>query len=201
MIVYELTDSDYLNKFEINNSGTEKLMSRTKFKLNFMKFLVKTLTVVVLITILTNCASIVSRSNWPVSVSTNPSGAKVVITDKNGLVVYTGNTPATMKLRSGAGFFTKQSYKVKITMDGFADKIIPIECSLNGGWYILGNIVFGGLIGWLIVDPATGAMYRIDNRTINETLAKSTSSIEPALRIININDLPAGMKGHLVAIK
>jgi hypothetical protein len=165
-----------------------------------MKFLVKTLTILVLTATLTNCASIVSRSSWPLTVNSNPSGAKVEITDKKGVVVFNGNTPSTMSLKSGAGFFAKQSYKVKITMDGYSEKIIPVECSLNG-WYI-GNIVFGGLIGWLIVDPATGAMYKLDAEFMNETLTKSaTSSVEPALRIININDMPAGMKDHLVAIK
>ena len=30
------------------------------------------------------------------------------------------------------------------------------------GWYI-GNIIFGGLLGILIIDPATGAMWRLDD--------------------------------------
>ena len=29
------------------------------------------------------------------------------------------------------------------------------------GWYIGGNILVGGLIGWFIVDPLTGAMYTL----------------------------------------
>jgi len=164
-----------------------------------MKFLSKTLSVIVIITILSSCASIVSKSSWPLTVNTNPNGAKVEITDKKGVVVYNGNTPATMSLKSGAGFFAKQSYKVKLTMDGYGEKIIPVECKLNG-WYI-GNIVFGGLIGLLIVDPATGAMYKLDREVINETFTKTTSSNEPSLRIMNINDLPESMKTHLVCIK
>lgn len=32
------------------------------------------------------------------------------------------------------------------------------------GWYV-GNVVFGGLIGLLIVDPATGAMWGISRPT------------------------------------
>lgn len=164
-----------------------------------MKFLSKTLSVIVIIAIFSSCASIVSKSSWPLTVNTNPNGAKVEITDKKGVVVYNGNTPATMSLKSGAGFFSKQSYKVKLTLDGYGEKIIPVECTLNG-WYI-GNIVFGGLIGLLIVDPATGAMYKLDREVINETFTKTTSSNEPSLRIMNINDLPESMKTHLVCIK
>ena len=29
------------------------------------------------------------------------------------------------------------------------------------GWYLAGNFIFGGLLGWLIVDPATGAMWNL----------------------------------------
>lgn len=164
-----------------------------------MKFLSKTLSVVVIISILSGCASIVSRSSWPLTVNTNPNGAKVEITNKKGVVVYNGNTPASMSLKSGAGFFAKQSYNVKLTMDGYGEKIIPVECQLNE-WYI-GNIVFGGLIGLLIVDPATGAMYKLDREVINETFTNTTSSNEPSLRIMNISDLPESMKKHLVCIK
>ena len=38
------------------------------------------------------------------------------------------------------------------------------DAYLNG-WYI-GNVVFGGLIGLLIVDPETGAMWRLDENPI-----------------------------------
>ena len=42
---------------------------------------------------------------------------------------------------------------------GFEDKVISIESSMDG-WYIA-NILFGGLIGMLAVDPATGAMWKL----------------------------------------
>jgi hypothetical protein len=160
-----------------------------------MKILTKTISIIAIITIFSSCASIVSKTSWPLTVRTDPTGARVEITDIHGFIVYSGNTPATMSLKSGGGFFTKQSYKVKFTMDGYDARIIPIECSLNG-WYI-GNIVFGGLIGLLIVDPATGAMYKLDREYINETLTKTNSSSEQSLRIIDIKDLPESMKEHL----
>jgi len=164
-----------------------------------MNFFTKTLSVIAMITIFSSCASIVSRNHWPLTVTTNPNGAKVEITNRRGNVVYTGTTPATVSLRSGAGFFVNESYKVKLTLDGYGEKIIPVGCTLNG-WYI-GNIFIGGLIGLLIVDPATGAMYRLDRGYINETFEKITSSTEPSLRIININDIPENLKEYLVCIK
>jgi hypothetical protein len=164
-----------------------------------MNFLTKTLSVFMIIAIFSSCASIVSKSKWPLTINTNPNGAKIEITDKQGIVVYNGNTPSTIKLKSGDGFFVKQSYKIKLSLNGYEEKILPVECKLNG-WYI-GNIVFGGLIGWLIVDPVTGAMYRLDKAYINETFTKTTVSTEPSLKILNINELPAEMSEHLISLK
>lgn len=84
-------------------------------------------------------------------------------------------------------------------MNGYDEKIISVECKLNG-WY-MGNIVFGGLIGLLIVDPATGAMYKLDVDYIHETLTKTTSSIDPSLKIMHINELSDTMKEYLVRIE
>lgn len=37
------------------------------------------------------------------------------------------------------------------------------------GWY-LGNLLFGGLLGWVIIDPITGAMYKFDETPITYVL-------------------------------
>ena len=155
---------------------------------------------VAIITLSYSCASIVSRTKWPLTINTNPSGANVAIVDKHGVQVYSGTTPVTTKLKSGDGFFAMQSYQVKISLAGYNDKVIPVSCKLNG-WYI-GNIFIGGLIGWLIVDPATGAMWRLDTEMINETLVKpTTSSIDDkTIKILTLKDIPDSWKGHLVQV-
>lgn len=147
----------------------------------------------------TSCASIVSKSSWPIMISSNPSEAKITITDKKGVDIYTGFTPTTLKLKSGSGFFGKARYQVKLEKEGFQTKIVPIEFKLNG-WYF-GNILFGGFIGLLIVDPATGAMYRLETETINETLQReNTVSQVQELRIMDINQLTEEQRKHLVKL-
>lgn len=64
--------------------------------------------------ILSGCASIVSKSLYAVSINSTPSGAKITITDKKDKEVYTGNTPANVKLKSGAGYFSKANYGAHI---------------------------------------------------------------------------------------
>jgi hypothetical protein len=149
-----------------------------------------------------NCATIVSKSSYPVSIDCNPKGSQVSITDKKGKEIFKGTTPTAVRLKPGAGFFSRAEYQVRLSYRGYDEKVIPVTFKLNG-WYF-GNIVFGGLIGMLIVDPASGAMWRIEkqNQDIFETLTQSMSSVtEPSLKIMDINDIPETMKRSLVRIK
>ena len=57
---------------------------------------------------------------------------------------------------------------MKLTKEGYLPLERQLEASING-WYF-GNIIFGGLIGILIVDPATGAMWKISEENINVKL-------------------------------
>jgi hypothetical protein len=148
-----------------------------------------------------NCATIVSKSSYPVGIDTNPAGASVSITDKKGKEVYKGTSPATVVLKSGAGFFSRAEYQVKLSLNGYDEKIIPINYKING-WYF-GNILIGGVLGMLIIDPATGAMWKIETPSIDETLIKSTAltTNTPTLKIVDIKDVPQVMKDQLVKIK
>ena len=71
-------------------------------------------------TLFSSCATIFGKSSYPVSINSNPSGATVSITDKKSKEVYKGQTPATVTLKSGAGYFGKAEYQVKITSSGYA---------------------------------------------------------------------------------
>ncbi|WP_276962307.1 hypothetical protein [Bacteroides graminisolvens] len=148
-----------------------------------------------------SCASIVSKSKYPITINSRPSDAKITITDKKGVTVFSGLTPAMLKLDAGAGFFSKARYQVTFEKDGYVSRTVPVNFKLDG-WYF-GNILFGGLIGLLIVDPATGAMYKIDTEFLNETLEKENGGVSAKsneLRILDINDIPAEWKEKLVAI-
>lgn len=163
-----------------------------------MKFLTKLALLAILIPFLTGCASIVSKSNWPFSVDTSPDGAKVTITNKKGVEVYSGHTPTALKLKSGAGFFSKESYVVSLAMDGYETKKINVECKING-WYF-GNLLIGGWIGMLIVDPATGAMFRLDSQGISENMVRTANTTSVSLQILNKNDIPKNWEQHLVKL-
>ncbi|MEE4083177.1 hypothetical protein [Pseudomonas viridiflava] len=115
----------------------------------------------------TGCASIVSDSKYPVAVTSSPSGAAYEIFNESGISVRSGVTPDEVTLRAGAGYFDGEKYTVTYRKDGYTSSTQTLESGIDG-WY-WGNIVIGGLIGMLIVDPATGAMYTLPEK-INSTL-------------------------------
>ena len=126
---------------------------------------------------LSGCASIVSKSTWPVNVQTNPTGAKCLISKADGMPLHTGETPITITLDSSRGYFLPAKYMVKCMKDGYQTSSSVFSGNLNG-WYF-GNIIFGGLIGILILDPATGAMWRLDEtQIVNLAPDKSTPTLD-----------------------
>ena len=164
------------------------------------KFKIKTASIVLSSAILfTSCASIVSKSSYPISINSAPSEAQIVIKDKKGIEIFSGQTPATLKLKSGSGFFGKARYQVTFNKSGYQTKTVPIEFKLNG-WYF-GNLLFGGVLGMLIIDPATGAMYKIETEFLNETLLPTKTTASNELRVYDIGGIPAEWKNHLVSLK
>ena len=108
------------------------------------------------------CASILSGSTQLVTFTSTPDPVHFEIISKSGQVINRLTTPTSIELKRGHGYFQGADLTVRAWAEGYAEKQIPVPTRLNG-WYI-GNLVFGGLIGLLIVDPATGAMYRFPDQ-------------------------------------
>lgn len=110
----------------------------------------------------TNCASIVSDTSGPVTINSSPPGAEATIKKASGGVIARGKTPFTQTLETGHGYFDAAEYTIEAEKQGYYKASRPVDASLDP-WYI-GNLVFGGSIGFLIVDPATGAMFQIEDQ-------------------------------------
>jgi hypothetical protein len=117
------------------------------------------------------CASIFNGGDRKISIDTQPPGATASIRKTGGGVmdvVAVDRTPCTVSLDPKGGYFRGQSYTLRLELKGYK----PTELELTprmSGWY-WGNIVFGGLIGMLAVDPNTGAMWNIEPDKIQRTL-------------------------------
>jgi len=75
----------------------------------------------------------------------------------------TGVTPATIPLIAGESYFHAKVYDLTFSKPGFAEQHSILRADIDG-WYF-GNILFGGLIGMLIVDPLTGKMWKLPLHT------------------------------------
>lgn len=130
---------------------------------------------------LSGCASIVKGSSQDIAIATKPEGARFSIKDnRHGNTVREGVTPGSVSLEKGSGYFKGADYTVTLTKEGYAPQTIDVKSSASG-WYIGGNLIIGGLIGWVIVDPLTGAMWKLTPEGIETSLEPARAEVRPPL--------------------
>ena len=137
----------------------------------------KILLAVALSVSLTGCATIFSKNQYPVNISSSPEGASYTITNRAGQTIQQVMTPETITLKSSAGYFKGERYLLTFNKPGHEQQQFTLESGISG-WYA-GNILFGGPLGLLIIDPATGAMFTLpDAAFVNLTPLKSDQSLK-----------------------
>ncbi|WP_320130291.1 hypothetical protein [uncultured Sphaerochaeta sp.] len=161
-----------------------------------MKKTILPISLIFLIVMLTSCATILSDSNYPVTITSAPAEARILITDNTNRLIYTGSTPATVFLNAGNGFFTRASYTITFEKAGFEPSIYILTSTLDG-WY-WGNLLVGGLFGMIIIDPATGSMWKLDQNISMKLNPKIASS--GSISIMSYNDIPQDLRNKLVKI-
>jgi ABC-type Fe3+-hydroxamate transport system substrate-binding protein len=147
------------------------------------------------------CATIVGEKTQVVPISSSPSEATILITDEKGEQVFKGLTPTSVTLQKSDGsYWGKKTFTVNITKKGYEPQVIPITAEANE-WYLFGNIVFGGLIGWFIVDPFNGAMYTLSPEQISATLgqkmAHNNMASDGSIYIMLIQDVPLSLRDKM----
>ncbi len=132
-----------------------------------------------LLAAMSGCASIVHNGNRDVAVNSQPSAAKVSVyrLEKEGAptLLTTQTTPCVLSLKPGAGFFKGQAYRLTFELAGYQPTTVEVKPKVSG-WYF-GNILFGGLIGILIVDPATGAMWNLSPEKLDQPLSPTQHAL------------------------
>lgn len=122
------------------------------------------------------CASIFSGTTQDVSIRTTP-GARYSISNSNGSQIASGESAGTVQLQRGVGYFSPHAYKAKISKEGYQTKIVDITPSINP-WYFA-NILLGGAVGMVIVDPLTGAMFNLNPSMIDAELDPIAGGTDP----------------------
>jgi hypothetical protein len=124
---------------------------------------------------LSGCATIVHSGPRPISVASAPAGAKVSIYDRSNTLVQTNTTPFVAQLPTKYGYFKGQNYRLVFEMPAHATAEVNLTSSVSG-WYFA-NLIFGGAIGMLIVDPLTGAMFNLSPEKIDQSLTASQAQV------------------------
>ena len=147
------------------------------------------------------CASIVGKSAYLVAITSQPDQADITIADETGKTIFNGKTPTTVTLNTKAGYFRGKDYTVTFAKAGYTKHTAQIRRGVSG-WYIAGNLFFGGLIGWLIVDPLTGAMWTLEEQT-TATLSAQTSQWDAraTLQIVLLEAVPESVRSRMIRIQ
>jgi PEGA domain len=150
------------------------------------------------------CASIVHSGNRAISINTDPPGATASIRKAGGSledVVIVQKTPCTVSLDPKKSYFRGQTYTLRLEMPGYQTTEVELTPKMSG-WY-WGNLLIGGLIGMLAVDPATGAMWNIEPDKIDHKLAGGQSSLiknETGFVVVLVSDLTPAEREHMVRL-
>lgn len=138
----------------------------------------------------TGCASIIDGGDKAVNIRSNPEGAKVTISNRAGKEIAVEMTPAIVTLKRSRGYFQGEDYALKFELPGYYPYETHVKSTLDG-WYF-GNLLFGGLIGLVIVDPLTGDIYTLSPRELSCNLISSGIALTPdELKAAQSNANPA----------
>jgi uncharacterized protein YceK len=95
------------------------------------------------------CATIISGTTQDIAFSSVPTKANVKLNDGAQTV-----TPGKLTLKR------KEHYTATFTKESFPDRQAEIKPDRMGNWWVLGNILFGGIIG-IVVDIISGAQHHL----------------------------------------
>lgn len=136
----------------------------------------RVITALLAASILPGCASIFSGTTQEVSIRTTP-GARYTITNSYGSQVASGTGEGSANLVRGVSYFSPHAYKLRVSKEGYQARSLDIEPGMNP-WYFA-NLLIGGVVGMLIVDPLTGAMFKLHPSAIDIPL-EPTGQIDKA---------------------
>lgn len=149
--------------------------------------------------LLSGCATVMGKNApYPVSITSTPDEAQFTVSNRAGLTVAHGVTPQTILLKAYAGPYRGETYTITFNKTGYKSHTIQLDSTPNG-WYVGGNLIFGGLLGWLVVDPLTGAMFSLPSSAFAQLTADDVAQ-NGGLNIISLAQLTEEQKKELQPI-
>ncbi len=121
-----------------------------------MKKLIVLSSFILVLGLLTGCATLFAPKTHPLSVSSEPREAEVFV---NGFKM--GVTPVELNLKAD------KSYTIEFRKEGYQTITRVVNTKVGAGWVVLD--VLAGLVP-VVIDAATGAWYQLDQDAVNAVL-------------------------------
>jgi hypothetical protein len=97
------------------------------------------------------CASMISKSEYPSTIQSVPSGATVTVENRYGTPIHKDKTPTQVILAASDGYFRTARYRLRFEKPGYEPKDMRVHATFDGSY--LGNICLGGfgLVGKAVI--------------------------------------------------
>lgn len=103
----------------------------------------KTILSVILVLTSVSCASIVKNSRQTITLNGGLEDGTTKVSTPEGVYTLAGGSTSVMLTR------TKADIPIEITCNGETQKTV-LRTKFDWGWAGLGNVVFGGIPGWVV---------------------------------------------------
>jgi hypothetical protein len=141
------------------------------------QYFTKAILLLLTIRLATGCATIIHGSSQKVDIASSPDDADVWVDG-----VRLGTTPTRLNLKRG------HSHNIKIQKEGFKETTIYIDNQVSA--WIIGNVIFGGIIGCGL-DFISGGAYDLKPERVDVNLPKMAQLSGQTLEIHagNLDDI------------
>lgn len=124
------------------------------------------ITLLIFGSLFSGCATIRSKSVYYIPISTIPANANIKVIDKNDKEIIITQSPDTLVLKASSGYFKRAEYLVEVSNDGYETKIEMLYFVMDGKYIQNVFLSFFMPIGFLLIDPISGAMWMPEKQEI-----------------------------------
>ncbi|MFO8087229.1 MAG: hypothetical protein R6T91_05395 [Bacteroidales bacterium] len=123
----------------------------------------------------------------------------IIIKNNENGKIYTGIPPVIIDLKSCQGIVNQREFSIYMMINYKIIHMIDVRCN-DYEWQI-GNIAFGGLIKWIIFDPNSKSVWKLEKVYDSNSLKSKLLHTNKKLCILTREQVPNALKDMLVKIK
>ena len=101
-----------------------------------------------------------STNTYTIHLQSEPSGASIEVIDRKNKIIHTTQSPDSVVVKSGSGFFKRSEYTVTAKTPGYLPSTDKIEFEVDKKYYLNFFTSFLMPVTFLIIDPVSDAMWQ-----------------------------------------